>query len=139
MLVVAAVKAQVKVGHINNDTAYIEWMANDEVANKELLRFYQLMEADIMVLQSTGANRFNKKWVAAYKLLQTDSCDSCQPVYHIVGKSEGLFRIGKWYGNIPVATIKKTKWPAYRTACIWPKVIGRILQNAYAQTYIVKR
>ena len=107
LLAVEGVKAQGKVGRIHNDTAYIEWIANDEAQNAEELRAYQLTAADLVVLQSTGANGSNKKWVAAFKLLQTDTCTGCQPVYHIVGKSEGLFRIGKWYGNQTVAAIKK--------------------------------
>lgn len=107
LLALEGIKAQDKVGYIHNDTAYIEWIANDDVPNAEHLRAYQLTTSDLVVLQSIGSNGSNKKWVAAYKLLQTDSCTGCQPVYHIVGKSEGLFRIGKWYGNQTVAAIKK--------------------------------
>jgi hypothetical protein len=40
-------------------------------------------------------------------ILRTTNCDSCCKVYHIVGKSQGLFRIGKWYGNQTSAKIKE--------------------------------
>jgi hypothetical protein len=45
--------------------------------------------------------------VPVANLLKNESCDSCAAVYHIVGKSEGLYRIGKWYGNQPVAVLKQ--------------------------------
>ena len=39
-------------------------------------------------------------------ILKAATCEGCSPVYHRVQQSEGLFRIGRWYGNIPVSELK---------------------------------
>lgn len=45
-------------------------------------------------------------WMPIAHLLRNDSVQGHTAIYHIVGKSEGLYRIGKWYGNQPVSVIK---------------------------------
>lgn len=40
-------------------------------------------------------------------ILRDNNCDSCRAVFHIVGQSQGLYRIGKWYGNQSAAKIKQ--------------------------------
>ncbi len=40
-------------------------------------------------------------------LLKAEPCEGCSPVYHRVQQGEGLFRIGRWYGNIPVSALKE--------------------------------
>ncbi|HSK14300.1 MAG TPA: LysM peptidoglycan-binding domain-containing protein [Phnomibacter sp.] len=40
-------------------------------------------------------------------ILRTDPCEGCVPVYHLVKQSEGLFRIGQWYGKIKAPALKE--------------------------------
>jgi hypothetical protein len=107
MLVITGVRAQEKIGVIYNDTAYIMLSAANYDLLKAQLESYNLTEADLIELPGRVSPSATFKWVNSYKILQHEACRDCEPVYHSVGKSEGLFRIGKWYGNQSVANLKR--------------------------------
>lgn len=107
ILAVTGARAQEKIGIIYKDTAYIGLSAANYNLLKAQLESYNLTEADLIELPGRATQSATYKWVNAYKILQPESCSECEPVYHLVGKSEGLFRIGKWYGNQSAANLKR--------------------------------
>ncbi|MCU0376546.1 MAG: hypothetical protein MUF24_14660, partial [Chitinophagaceae bacterium] len=107
MLAVTGANAQEKIGVIYKDTAYIGWEAENYNLVKANLHKYGLAETDLIEIAGNQPRTTAYKWINAYKVLLPDTCSECVPVYHIVDKSEGLFRIGKWYGNQSAANLKR--------------------------------
>jgi LysM repeat protein len=104
-------KAQGYTGKIKNDSAFVEVMVSsftglEAVSQQWGLPAGKLQQYNPDIL-SYSAGSSVVIMVPIYNLLKNEECDGCAAVYHFVGKSEGLFRIGKWYGNQPVAALKK--------------------------------
>lgn len=103
--------AQSYSGHIMQDNALItvkiqetqsiEKIAYDWGVTPSYLRSFNPDISTAIVVYNRTIN------IPLSGIIRTENCDSCQTVYHEVGKSQGLYRIGKWYGNQTAAKIKQ--------------------------------
>ncbi len=103
--------AQGYFGTIKSDTAYLivnlpslsDW---EDISVKWGIPAHTLQQANPGVMLPATASPIDIL-IPVSGMLKNESCDDCRPVYHSVGKSEGLYRIGKCYGNQSVAVLKK--------------------------------
>jgi len=105
------VQAQGYAGKVKNDSAFISINVSsfngwETISEQWGISAERLQHFNPAVLPSNPVTPV-EIWIPIFYLLKSDSCEQCGPVYHTVGKSEGLYRIGKWYGNQPVSALKK--------------------------------
>jgi hypothetical protein len=105
------VHGQGYAGKIKNDSAYIltrvsSFMGLESIAEQWHISPLSLQQANPEVSTSLVGKPV-EVYIPIFHLLKNNPCEGCGPVYHSVGKSEGLYRIGKWYGNQPVTVLKK--------------------------------
>lgn len=104
-------QAQGYSGSIKNDKAFITISTTAFRSIEELSKLWGVTEVEIISvnpgLVSDLFPRSNEILIPVGSIIKSSGCDSCKPVYHHVGKSEGLYRIGKCYGNTTAATLKK--------------------------------
>lgn len=102
--------AQGYTGIVKNDSAFIPvkiaafngWEEVSAQWGVSIVRLQQINPSNEGITIGTPAELL----IPVSHLLRNETCEGCAVVYHSVGKSEGLYRIGKWYGNQPVAILK---------------------------------
>ena len=111
LFIAGSLKAQQLTGTIKNDKAYVMVTANGQQSVEELAGSWGISVQDILAgnpgLSSGSQIPATGVLLPIGGIIKGTACDSCMPVYHRAGKSEGLYRIGKCYGNKSVATLKK--------------------------------
>jgi LysM repeat protein len=103
--------AQGFTGFIKNEKGCIS-ITSSEFENPEALAAaHKVSVQDLLEinpgLQAGNFAGLTNLWIPVSSLLKGSACEGCSPVYHKVNQGEGLFRIGRWYGNIPVNTLKE--------------------------------
>lgn len=98
-------------GKVKNDSAFVEISVSSFTGWEPIAQQWGIPVEKLQLYNPTLSSSLTGTsaviWVPIYNLLKNEECDGCTAVYHFVGKSEGLYRIGKWYGNQPVAALKK--------------------------------
>ncbi len=91
--------AQSLNGFVKEDKAFIQVEVPEEATVKSIVQKWGVAHA-------VDTNAEGKLLLPVMDLIRQFSCEGCVPVYHKVQSSEGLYRIGKWYGNIGVGRLK---------------------------------
>jgi LysM repeat protein len=103
--------AQGYVGTIKKDKAIIAVSSAGYVSIDALAKVWGVSGTEVLDQNpglTAGSIPENATvYIPVELIIRTENCDSCKPVYHQVAKSEGLYRIGKCYGNTSAATLKK--------------------------------
>lgn len=109
ILGIQKLNAQKLVGKIENGLSYIEHkvQSNQDIASIAIQ--YGVTEDEIKSLNNvSGLNENSVIRIPLNSILQQDCASKkCIPVYHMVGKSEGLYRIGVAYNNIKMPQLRK--------------------------------
>ena len=98
-------------GSIKHDSSFISAQVTGLQTWENIAAFWSLSPAQLrssnpgLADDSLIGNR--EILIPLSGILRNTNCDSCRAVYHMVGPSQGLYRIGKWYGNQSAANIKK--------------------------------
>ncbi|MDA3616829.1 LysM domain-containing protein [Chitinophagaceae bacterium LY-5] len=101
--------SQKLVGKIENGFSYIEHKVEDNQDLASIALQYGVSEDEIKALNGASALSSNSIVRIPLNSIIKQECVSknCIPVYHIVGKSEGLYRIGVAYNNIKMPQLRK--------------------------------
>jgi LysM repeat protein len=107
----AGLKAQGYTGKVISDSPYISVKLSSftgwqSIADQWGVSAEKLQQVNPSTLPSSPGAPV-EILIPVFYLLKSEPCGNCGPVYHSVGKSEGLYRIGKLYGNQPVSVLKK--------------------------------
>ncbi len=97
-------------GIIQREKAFISVPASAYQSVEAISKCWGVLESAILAENKAMAGGTweaqTKVLIPVGEIIKQQHCDSCSPVYHTVAKSEGLYRIGKYYGNVSVATLK---------------------------------
>lgn len=104
-------RAQGMLAEVNNETAFVKVLISGFESWSSLSAAWKvpadaLEKANPGLLPGVYAG-FRDIRVPVAGILKDENCTDCKPVYHRVKASEGLYRIGIWYGKIAPAKLKQ--------------------------------
>jgi LysM repeat protein len=103
--------SQDMLARVIKDTAYIQVSIKGFHSWASLSQLWKLPESEIRSanpqIEPGMYAGFRDISVPISDIISTVNCKDCKPVYHRVNTSEGLYRIGVWYGKTSVGKLKE--------------------------------